>query len=215
MRYLRMLTNALVGGMLGAAYLTILVLQLNPHIPGRVDAIWPLFMRLALVYGAHLTVAFYVAIVFRELVSADTYAPAWLSVRLLAWLGGGSAALGATLMWVNLWGFSTALDETTARALASGAAALTASAAALLAMAIAFYSSGRRGGRVGAAVLATVVGASMVTPLSMRTGTTRVEARPMVDGVGEAVVAGSPRVFMLLVDGASLDYVSTAVTEGR
>ena len=33
MRFLRMLTNALLAGAFGAAYLTIIVLQLNPEVP--------------------------------------------------------------------------------------------------------------------------------------------------------------------------------------
>jgi len=33
MRYLRMVTNALLGGVLAAMYLTVLMLQLNPHVP--------------------------------------------------------------------------------------------------------------------------------------------------------------------------------------
>ena len=33
MRFLRMLTNSLVAGALGAAYLTILLLHLNPQVP--------------------------------------------------------------------------------------------------------------------------------------------------------------------------------------
>jgi hypothetical protein len=33
MRFLRMLTNSLLAGALGAAYLTVLVLHLNPHVP--------------------------------------------------------------------------------------------------------------------------------------------------------------------------------------
>ena len=33
MRYLRMLTNAVLAGILAAVYLAILFLQLNPHLP--------------------------------------------------------------------------------------------------------------------------------------------------------------------------------------
>ena len=33
MRFLRILTNSLLAGALGAAYLTVIVLQLNPHVP--------------------------------------------------------------------------------------------------------------------------------------------------------------------------------------
>ena len=40
MRFLRMLTNALLAGALGAAYLTILLLQLNPQIPLFSSSVW-------------------------------------------------------------------------------------------------------------------------------------------------------------------------------
>ena len=40
MRFLRMLTNALLAGALGAAYLTILLLQLNPQVPLASPSVW-------------------------------------------------------------------------------------------------------------------------------------------------------------------------------
>src|SRR3990167_8455465 len=100
MRYLRMLTNSLVGGLLGAAYLTILVLQLNPQIPPvqalRVAAV------LALFYGALLTMVFYGLIVLRQLVAAEGLSPGWISLRLLPWLTAAAAGGAATLLWMNL-----------------------------------------------------------------------------------------------------------------
>ena len=51
MRYVRMLTNALLGGLIGAAFVTILVLQLNRQIPlswptvGPLTAGWPCSTR--------------------------------------------------------------------------------------------------------------------------------------------------------------------------
>ena len=60
MRFLRMLTNSLVAGALGAAFLTILVLQLNPSVPLVSSTTWHLFAVLALFYGVHLAVLFYV-----------------------------------------------------------------------------------------------------------------------------------------------------------
>jgi hypothetical protein len=40
MRFLRMLTNSLLAGAFGAAYLTIIVLQLNPDVPLLSAAPW-------------------------------------------------------------------------------------------------------------------------------------------------------------------------------
>ena len=66
MRFLRMLTNSLLAGALGAAYLTVLVLQLNPQIPlvSHTTSRW--YLTLSLFYGVHLAVTFYVVIVLRE-----------------------------------------------------------------------------------------------------------------------------------------------------
>ena len=65
MRFLRMLTNALIAGALGAAYLTVLVLQLNPDVPLISSTAWRWFATLALFYGVHLAVVFYVLLVMR------------------------------------------------------------------------------------------------------------------------------------------------------
>ena len=51
-----MLTNSLLAGALGAAYLTILVLQLNPHVPLASATPWWWSSTLGLFYGIHLAV---------------------------------------------------------------------------------------------------------------------------------------------------------------
>ena len=63
MRLLRMVTNALVGGLMGAAFLTILVLQLNRHLPLDPRTLLPLYARLVLFYTPHLAVGFYALLV--------------------------------------------------------------------------------------------------------------------------------------------------------
>ena len=55
-----MLTNSLLAGALGAAYLTILVLQLNPQMPLVSGTTWRWFATLGALYGVHLAVRFYV-----------------------------------------------------------------------------------------------------------------------------------------------------------
>jgi hypothetical protein len=128
MRFLRMLSNSLLAGALGAAYLTVLVLQLNPQIPLFSMSAWRWFLSLGLFYGIHLAVIFYVAMMAREFFSLDVLSPGWASVRVLAWLGAAAAAVAATLMWLNLDGFATALDVATTRRMTAGAVATTASA---------------------------------------------------------------------------------------
>ena len=83
----------LLAGALGAAYLTVIVLQLNPHVPLAVgDHVCGGFAALGLFYGIHLAVVFYVLMVAREFFSLDILSPGWVSVRVLAWLSRSVAA---------------------------------------------------------------------------------------------------------------------------
>jgi magnesium-transporting ATPase (P-type) len=93
MRFLRMLTNSLLAGALGAAYLTILVLQLNPQVPLLSASTWRWLTTLSLAYGVHLAVTFYVTIVIREFFMLRVLSPGWASVRMLAWMAAVLAAL--------------------------------------------------------------------------------------------------------------------------
>ena len=218
MRFLRMLTNSLLAGALGAAYLTILVLQLNPQIPVVSGTTWRWFATLALLYGVHLAVTFYLIIVVREFFALRMFSPGWASVRVLAWMGAASAAVASTLMWLNVRGFHTALTDDAARRMTVGAIATTASAGVLLLIAIAHYSFGRRGSRVGASLFVLATFASLALPLAARGDAVDlpvdISKRPAVRGSG-AVAADGPRVTMILLDGASLDYILPRVAEGR
>src|SRR4029453_7096125 len=153
MRFLRMLTNALLAGALGAAYLTILLLQLNPQVPLASGSVWRWYLTLAGFYGVHLALLFYVLMLLREFVSFGAFSPGWISVRLLAWLSATAAAVASLLMWLNLRGFPYVFDEEAARRFPFGAGATAVAAVVLLGIAVAHYSSGRRGSRVGAALL--------------------------------------------------------------
>src|SRR5262245_21058738 len=97
MRFLRMLTNSFVAGALGAAYLTIVVLQLNPHVPLLSQTVWRIYLVLALFYGIHLAVLFYLLMIAREVFSLTALSPGWISVRVLAWCAAALSA-GASLM---------------------------------------------------------------------------------------------------------------------
>ena len=218
MRFLRMLTNSLLAGALGAAYLTVLVLQLNPQIPLVSDTTWRWFLTLCLLYGVHLAVIFYVVIVVREFFALRVLSPGWASVRVLAWMAASAAAGAAALMWLNVRGFHAALTEEAAWRMTVGAIATTASAAVLLGIAIAHYSFGRRGSRVGATLFALAVIASLVLPLAARGRAVAlpapISAVPDMHAGGANGVQG-PRVVMLLLDGASFEYVLPRVAEGR
>jgi hypothetical protein len=216
MRFLRMLSNSLLAGALGAAYLTILLLQLNPQVPLASSTVWRWYVTLGAFYGIHLAVLFYILMMLREFFGVEIFSPGWVSVRLLAWLSSAAAAVAATLMWLNLRGFTTLFDERTARRFATGAGATTAAAMVLLGIAIAHYSFGRRGSRVGAALLAIAIVGSLALPIAARgrggelpLGARRVTIEPTPE------MPPGPRVVMLLLDGASLEYIWPRAAEGR
>ena len=100
----------------------------------------------------------------------------------------------------------------------AGAIATTASATVLLGIAIAHYSFGRRGSRVGATLFSLAVIASLVLPLAARGRAVGlpapISAAPDTQAGGTNEAQG-PRVVMLLLDGASFEYVLPRVAEGR
>jgi predicted AlkP superfamily phosphohydrolase/phosphomutase len=216
MRFLRMLTNSLLAGALGAAYLTVLVLQLNPHVPIASDTTWRWFATLGIFYGVHLAALFYLLMMAREFFSLDSLSPGWASVRVLAWLAAALAASAATLMWLNVRGFEAVLGETAARRMTAGAAATSAAAVMLLGIAIAHYSFGRRGSRVGAALFVIAAFGSLALPLAARGPAV---AGPPMPASSPADVSADEesnrRVVMLLLDGASLEYIWPQAAAGR
>ena len=211
-----MLSNATIAAAIAAAYVAILILHLNPGLRLEDPAAWPLLGAVMLFYGIHLTVAFYAIVVLRQLLAADTVSPGWLSYGLLSWFCSASAIAAATLMWLNLRGFAAALEPAARDRFFTGAMVMTACAAACLLLAI-FRSSVAERSRLAAFSFGLVVIASLVLPVVAR-------------GRGEGTPSGAPRlermppllsddsahrVFVLSVDGASLDFISPAVAEGR
>jgi hypothetical protein len=220
MRYLRMLTNAIAGGLLGAAYLAVLVLQLNPQVPaGSVTALrW--FGTLVMFYGLYLSAGLYLLLLVRDLVSVRPLSPGWVSVRLLAWCGAAEAGLAALLMWANLKGFRALLSETAADRMEQGALATTAFAAVLLIVAVIRYSFGRRGTRPAAVVLVVAMVLSVAMPLWLRgpgeppvpspRGPSRPPRSTPVDGS-----IGAPRVRLLALEGATMRFIRQRVAAGQ
>ena len=164
-----MLTNAVIAGVLGAAYLTVLVLQLNPQVPLASATTWRWFATLGAFYGVHLAVLFYVLMVMREFFSLDVLSPGWVSVRVLAWLGAFVSAVAALLMWLNVRGFGTGARGC-GRAADDGRCDRDRGCrrVVLFGIAIAHYSSGRRGGRVGAALFTIAMIGSIALPVAAR-----------------------------------------------
>lgn len=214
MRFLRMLTNSLLAGVLGASYLTVLVLQLNPQVPIASETTLRWLFTFIAFYGVHLAVVFYVLMMAHEFFSLETLSPAWVSVRVMAWLAAALAALAAALMWLNVRGFESTLGEVATRRMTSGAAATSLSAIVLLGIAIAHYSFGRRGSRVGAALFAIAVFGSLALPIAARGPATPRAHEPSSYPWITAHSPG-PRVMMLLLDGGSLEYIRLRAAEGR
>lgn len=214
MRYLRMLTNAMAAGALAATYVTVLLLQLNPRVPLASPELAAWFRVMLSFYGLHLSIAIFLLLVMRDLLAARALAPAWISVRLLAWIAALLAAAAAAGSWLNLRGFRAVLGEDAARHMAEGAAALTAAALLLAAVAIARFSFGRRGGRVAAAVLVLIIAASVAVPLVARA---RIGAGPSVapHRLAVSAAAGPGSIRLLLLDGASLGFIRERVGRGR
>jgi len=217
MRYVRMLTNALLGGLLGAAFVTILVLQLNRQIPLAWATAAPLYGRLALFYAPHLTVLFYALLMAREALARRPLSPGWLSIRILSWVGLMVVGAAAALMWANFVGYELALDEDARRRLGAAAGATTLCAVLLLVIAVVHFSFGRRGSRVGATLLTLTLLASIGFPLAARGwGDPRPLAARAIDlsPLAGAGIEGG-HVTILAIDGASLDYIAQRVADGR
>ncbi len=215
MPYLRLLTNALLAGVLGAIVLGHLVLLLNPAMPLRAGVLFSLGWRLIVTAGAMLTTAFFIASLARYL--STRRGPGWLSLRLLAWMTTLVVTLGALLAWLNLSAFEASLSEAAARRFAIAVAALLVTAGVLLLISLVHYGFGRRGSRVGGALVAIAVVAVVTLPLVARgAGEPRPAAhaavRPVHDSLREPMTG---RVWIVLLDGASLDYVSPAAAQGR
>jgi len=215
MRFLRMLTNSLLAGALGAAFLTIIVLQLNPGVPLASSTTWRLFLTLGLFYGVHLSVVFYLLMVAREFVGFAPMSPGWVSVRILAWLAAASSAVASTLMWLNVNGLSATLGEIAARRMTAGAAATTAMAIVLLGLAAAHYSFGRRGSRVGAGLLTIAVFGSLALPIAARGPGVESSPPRVTTAPSPTHAVTGPRVTLILLDGASLEYIWPRAAGGR
>jgi hypothetical protein len=215
MRYLRMLSNSLIAGALASAYLTVLVLHLNPRFPLTAGTVVPLATLIWLAYGINLAVGFYALIVLRQIVAAEVLSPGWLSVRLLAWLCTAAASGGAALMWLNRLSFEPVLDPDIVARLSAAALMVSASAGVFFLIGLAHV--GRRGGGASATVLVAAMLLSVAAPLGAR-GTARespLAARPAAGMTSFEGARPDGRVTILMFDGASLDIISPAVAEGR
>jgi len=209
-----MVTNALVAGFLAAAYLSVLVLQLNPHVPVVSDTALRWFVVLLALYGPYLSVVILLLILAREAVASRPLHPGWLSVRILAWLSAAAAVAAALLTWANLWGLRSVLDDAAAMRMRQGAMATTICAIVLVGVAVLRYSFGRRGNRPAAVLMMASVAASFLVPVWVR-GPGEVPVPAARRSNQARPVSSPPRVRLLLLDGASRGFILQRVASGQ
>jgi hypothetical protein len=215
MRYLRMLTNAIAGGVLGAAYLAVLVLQLNPQVPivSMTAARW--FVTLIAFYGLYLSAAVYLLMLVRDVLGTRPLHPAWFSVRVAGWVGAFYAVAATIITWRNLQGFLSVLNANALERMRQGAVATTIFAIILVFIVLLRYSFGRHGSRTAAIVLLASMILSVTVPLWLRgPGDLPVPpARPI--SMPRPLATPPPRVRILLLDGASKDFIRQRVAAGQ
>lgn len=212
-----MLSNSLVAGVLATCYVVVLVLQLNPALPLSPTRLTPLVTTVGLFYAVHLTVIFYVLLVFRQLLAAELFSPAWISVGVLVWFGAAASAAGALLIWRNLQTFSLVLEQATIEEMASSIVALLAASVLFVAVAALRARLAARGRLWYALVAVIVAAASVAAPLALRgRGTpSPLEAYPIDVSVDRGPVERSAHVTIIAIDAGSLDFIASATAEGR
>ena len=216
-----MFTNAIVVGLLGSAYVTALVLQLNPQVPLTSATSLHWAMAVMGFYGVLITVLVWLLLFLREAFLIVPTRPGWLSVRVLAWIGAVFTGLMSWITWGNLRGLRAVLDDAAADRLYTGAVAMTICAVLLFITAVLRFSF-RRGGRPTGVLLALVMAASVGVPLGTRgKGAPLVPARRPAGAATQPALAGhppapsTPAVRMLLLDGASLGFILQRVAAGQ
>jgi Type I phosphodiesterase / nucleotide pyrophosphatase len=211
-----MLSNSLVAAVLGASYVMVLVLQLNPTLSLRPPRLLPLALTVGLFYAAHLTVIFYIWLVIRQVFARELFSPAWTSVSVLSWLGTAAAAAGAVLMWANLRTFALVLPDDSADVIVRGMLALIASACLFIFVGRLRAEFPHRR-RVWALLLVLVACGSLAAPVALR-GRARgslLETRSPGVPLEQATTERPSNVTVLAIDAGSLELITGAAADGR
>ena len=198
-------------------------LPAQPAGPGGVvdGAAW--FGALLAFYGPYLSVALFFLMLGRDLLSTEPLWPAWLSVRLLAWLGAVGAGAAAVLTWANLAAFSTVLSDAARERMRDGALPRPRTAVALVARrgaAVFVRPPGQPAGRPRLLVTCLVaVGGGAALAARARRGA-RLPRRPRATRIRPRLpsatrVAFAPRVSIFALDGASLGFIRQRVAAGQ
>jgi hypothetical protein len=214
MQYLRMLTNALMAGALVGAYVALLVLQLNPMVRLDSMAVARLMLTWAAFYGVHAAAFFYGLIVLRQLLAVEVVSPGWISLRLLAALSTIAVSMSAIVTWLNLHGFRSVLGPDAAARMTGGALVVSVCAAICVGLAL-LQARLDRGRGIAASGFGLVLAASLAGPLYLR-GAGEPTPPPRTPVAAQLAPAqSSARVHMILLDGASLDFIAPNAAGGR
>jgi hypothetical protein len=214
MQYFRMLTNSVIAGALVGAYVALLVLQLNPTIQLNSMAAARLVMTWSAFYGVHASAFFYALIVMYQLLAVEVRSPGWISLRLLAAFGTIAVSMSALVTWLNLDSFASVLGPDAASRMTDGAVVVSACAAICMALSL-VQARVHRGRGVTASVFALALAVSLAGPLHLRgvgdaTPPPRTPVAPQL-----APAQSSAKVHMILLDGASLDFIAPNAAGGR
>jgi hypothetical protein len=191
-----------------------LVLQLNPRVPTVSSTAWHWTGAILAFYTPYLSVGLFFLLLIREVMAGRSIRPAWISVRVLAWIGAFGAATTAAITWANLGTVGATLNAAAATRMRDGAGVTTGCAVALLGVAIARYSFRRRGSRAAAGLMLAAMAVSVVGPLGLR-GPGETPVRLPHRRLAPGHVALAPRVYVVALDGASLGFIRQRVAAGQ
>ena len=208
---------------MGAAFVTILVLQLNrPPAARRGWTLLTLYGRLALFYAPHLTVGLLRAcwlLAWSWLGRADV-GPSWVSLRVLSWgRGSWSFSAAAALMWAELLPGSAVVARRRFPGRSAGGRGRGDDVVCAPAdewWTVVHYRSAGAAAASETTLLVLTLAASVLFPMAARGWGEPTTAAPTrsLDLSAEPAVLDGPRVTLVAVDGASLDYIAQACPTG-
>lgn len=210
-----MFSNSLVAGAMTSSYVLVLLVLLNPTLPLEPLALLPIVLRVGAFYAASGAVVAFTLLLLRVVFGRRLFAPAWLSVTVLAWLGAAASAAGAVLMWVNIRTFALVLDARTIAIVAQSAVILAAVSGILLITAMLQRYRLRRGWWAVWVVSTSLASVALPLVLRAQSPLAPLAARPLGDLLDVPAPDRLAKVTVVALDAGSLEFISSAASEGR